>query len=431
MSRPVPVLDDAVIELDRSAPQAARRGGPARRRTRRQLGLLAAVLCVLATGAAAPAPRDRLVEVGAVALPAGADLVPAGPRVYVTAPVTGSTDRTITAYRSGTGDPLWTVRLAASEGDAVAVQRDDAGVLFTRTAIVAPQRGTVALHGDTGATRWSSDLAVSAGSGRYGLATGLAEAFRGTALRGVDLADGRERWRVELPFIATAQWAGPDTILVTSSRTVQLRDAATGAVRHEQRLGAVDGTGWQRAGGLLLARHREPGGLVVTGYAADDLQLRWRRTMPAGMLGVGDCGTVPCLLGDTGRWILDPATGEPGWQVAGARVLGHAGHLVEVAGADRDRLVPRRTRDPRDGGQLIDLAGWDDITEGDGPADPLILTRQEASGGSTIGVLTAGARAVTVLGRSAEPVSGCRAASRVLVCRTAGARLGLWTYPAP
>lgn len=245
-----------------------------------------------------------------------------------------------------------------SDGQLVALDARTGGVLWKADG-PKPAGSSAVVRRTWAATVWNPrglQLADLPGGRTALLVTGDAQA------RGVELSDGRELWRVDLPgscrsdvgTSSSGQLIGLDTC--SGPATVEFRDAATGVVRER----------WRPPGG--------PDELVVTPLGcrtgrSDCLALRTSGPGDAGgrgwLLGTGVPVAAPALdpagavlVGDQAVVVLDgvavgrsAATGAELWRSAGlgtARVLaGQPGrvHLLTEA----NELV---TLDPATGTQM-------------------------------------------------------------------------------
>ncbi|TNH31036.1 pyrrolo-quinoline quinone [Micromonospora orduensis] len=185
-----------------------------------------------------------------------------------------------------------------SDGRLVALDASSGRVLW-RAAGPAPAEGGAAPRRTGAATVWDPRglyLTDLADGRRVLVVTGTAEA------RGVQVADGRELWRVDLPgscrsdigTTVAGQLIGLDTCAGTAA--VEFRDAVSGLVRER----------WQ------------PPGLTTDGLVVSPLGCRTGRSDCSGLrtAGPGDAGGRGWLLGG-GEPLAAPALGTAGAALAG------------------------------------------------------------------------------------------------------------------
>jgi hypothetical protein len=457
----VDVSAEVLIELDPGAGVPVRPGAPPVHRYRRA-GLLVCALLVLSLAGAVPglAPlwrRDGLAPM------AGADSVfaVAGDVLYTSVASRG--ERTVSAWSVRPFRKRWTVALPAGDADRLELRSVPGRVLVR---VLRSDRGpsTTALDDRTGVPAWTVPRDVQPLPGghtglvqeqefdetdRYDEESGAAghlyfadtgAAYRRpptwSTLRGIDLADGRERWsqRLRGSVFAAPGAAAPASVVVvsahraaTASTTARLLDADTGHLHRERiveqsadsTLGGGGGIAAQVVDDLLVLERVEATGSTRIAYGLRDLAERWRLPYRdvSGMSRF--CAGVPCVETPYGLWMLDPATGAVRWKAPSAVDLtGRGGHALEVS-LDGTQPAPRRTVDAATGEPRVDLTAWPTFVEGAADA-PLVVAAPDDRGGTAFGVLPRGARAVRALGRAESLVSDCRADARIVACRADG-----------
>ncbi|MFF3852748.1 hypothetical protein [Micromonospora sp. NPDC002575] len=403
---------------------------------------LAGVLGLLLLASSTPVARPASAVLGGQL---GAEVVVLGGRVYLLAPEVGSNgSREVTAHatpaRAGDGvRPLWHTAVA-STGRLVGVQEQGGVTLLVDYQPAGVQ--TIAVDVATGERRWQqAGYPASAAGGGLLL---LGDDVERGELRSVDPASGRVRWsapgRLGRAAFADrdADGAAEQVALVTAAGGIEVRDAASGAVRASL---APPPGGWQGglqievAGDLLLASEQDEGEVRrVTAYGLAALDRRWALERPS--FGyAGACGAVLCASAYRGSELsgLDPATGEvrwtnPRWQsvfaVRGDRLLAIAD---ERAGGTASHLG---VLDAATGREVADLGRWD-LAFSRSPGGPHYGTRPDRAGGGLVVVELDLAGATARLRDVLPGAAGdCAADGRDIVCRRPAGTYGWWRLPA-
>jgi len=245
----------------------------------------------------------------------------------------------------------------------------------------------------------------------------------------VDLATGRERWRVTRPaggYLAEAG-SGPDypdwLVVLSTAGRLETYDAHTG-----RRLAASGGSARAGAiwpvGSLLLVSagagydaYRLPG-LQRLWHTGVDLSQSWMQT---------DCAEVICAFRQrSGMTVLDPADGHVLWDSdrwAYAEPLGR--YLVAISSAVEEDGPPLWVLDPRTGKALGNFGAWQGLGLAPGG---LLYGKREVRGQYQIfyGLLDPADRSVDVLGSADRVSNGCETGGGVLACRLVDASVAVW-----
>lgn len=268
----------------------------------------------------------------------------------------------------------------------------------------------------------------------------------GLVVRAVDLETGQLRWETPQLTAAMPALAGGDqpTILLTmpADGGVEVRDAATGTVRHRLDWPIDETIDVERVGDVVVVSRagNDPGATV---YQADLRRRLWSRSLPGPNPYLTGCGPVLCWPDtDTGTVAFDPATGKTLWRLPEQADLFSIGsRLVQVDGGWRFR----RIIDPWTGRSLGDLTGWRladyntlvsrvDGTNGtqvrtDLP--PLLLRLDAATQQTELGLFDADRSMVRSLGVLPYTLDQCVLADRFLACQTMDGQLRVLRYELP
>ena len=259
-------------------------------------------------------------------------------------------------------------------------------------------------------------------------ADGIALLSAADAEVAVDLATGRERWRVTRPAGGYLTEAGigagyPEWLVVLSDPgRLATYDAHTGrplATAPSARAGGI----WP-VGSLLIASadggfdaYRLPG-LRRLWHTTADLSRSWMQT---------DCAEVICAFRQpSGMTVLDPADGRVLWDSgawAYAEPLGR--YLLAISSAAEGDVPPLWVLDPRTGKALGNFGPWEGLGLAPGG---LIYGKREVRGGYQVfyGLLDPADRSVDVLGSAERVSSGCETGGGVLACRLVDASVAVW-----
>ena len=364
---------------------------------------LAVASGVLLLGCAAAAPAHPPLRDGAtVPAPAGAIVSVTGDTVVVSDPTVGSPDpgTTLTAYDLPSGAVRWSVTMPMTA--IYTAERAGDVFLITRRDELRRRAATTAVAADTGEVRWRRPGAVlTTGGAGIGLAVSEVRGVSGRGWRiegavvAVDLATGRPRWRADVPSTAVVQVA-PDpatALIIHDSGRFEVRDLGSGAARATRQLPPADYAedNPRIADGVLVLRHYQRSGAVLTGYDLGTLAPRWERIDRAREARWVNCPAGLCARTPDDHWTLDPADGRLSWQ------RGDGQPWRAIRGSD-DRLVLRDLDDQR----------------------TLVASEVAQAAPQVVGALPAG-------------VGDCRAGAATIVCRSAADSDGLAVYrlPAP
>ncbi|MFC8848364.1 MULTISPECIES: PQQ-binding-like beta-propeller repeat protein [unclassified Micromonospora] len=405
---------------------------------------LAGLLALFVLVSSAPVVRPASAVLGGRL---GVQVVVIGGRAYLLDPATpgSSAPREVTAHatpaRAGAAvRPLWRTPVFGS-GQLTGVQEHAGLVLFTEYPDGSAAE-TLAVDVATGERRWQQPGHPVPTVGGGLLLIG--EDIQRGELRSVDPPSGRVRWSVpsrlgRTTFHYRGEGGPADLVaLVTAAGRIELRDAASGAVRAG--LAAPPG-GWQGglqvdiAGDLLLAfEHDQREVRRVTAYGLGALDRRWALEQPQFGYAVG-CGGVLCASAYRGAGLsgLDPATGEvrwtvPRWQtvvaVRGDRLLAIAD---DQAGGTASHLG---VLDAATGREVADLGRWD-LAFSRTPGGPSYGTRPDRDGRGLV-VAELDLAGATVRLRDVLPgaAGDCAADGRDIVCRRESGTYGWWRLPA-
>ncbi|MFF5175665.1 hypothetical protein ACFY3U_23980 [Micromonospora sp. NPDC000089] len=389
-------MTEPLIELGdtRDEPQPRRRPPP-HRAPGGWVRLLSVLLaCALLAGSAPPAVP---ATVAGPPVPPGGSLLVTDATLLVVDPATAPPTMSAYDVTAPDGPPRWRHRVAPAggwvaeaAGDLLLIgERDALGRVLTTTARSAR----------TGDARWRrADRVHASDGGAVGVTESRSVLDPGRrvegAVRGVDLADGRNRWTMPIPSTAVVQLP-PGTgrlLVVHDSGVVRLHDLRDGAPVAQGRLPPADYApdNPQVIGGRLVLRHPTPGGPVVAGYDLPGLTRRWQAPVGAGEVTVSGCDGLVCVHDQQGRRALLPGTGAPAW--------------TWPAGGMWRAVPPARPDHP--GPALLLRPAAD--------GDRRLVAVADRSGVRVGGVLPAGA-------------TGCRAVPAGLVCRAPGGRVALWS----
>jgi hypothetical protein len=440
--------EDAVIDLGLLAPPATRtppdnpvrqlRAWWVRRRQRLACALVATLLLVTAAGSA-PQLADGMVT---IALP---------PTGYGRFEVVGDllfVARSATiwqAYELPAGERRWSLRRPAGAPLGLVA---GGGLLLDR------------LYGSFGATRDPATGAVLLSPGQVRASSGVATVRTvpgaETALASSDYRlyrDASPHPRFGQPATGQlAAWLVGDPLVVVRisvAGLLELRAPATGEVLASRAL-PVDASPARPAAafdGTLVLQREHPGGLSLQGYDVDTLAASWERSLPRGgdrAVWVERCGPMLCihrqqandpttfvdpltgwLLTATGTEVVDPATGRTAWVAAGQTQLHPVGD--RFLAYHRDGTLAA-VMDARTGRPLRQLAGWRALVPvaATGDGSPLVLTRTDQTGHTSLARLDLATLALTGAGVLPGQPDACQPFSTGLVCRH-GHRLRVWT----
>jgi outer membrane protein assembly factor BamB len=449
----------ALIELDLDAPP----GRPAEHRPPppwryRHLGLVAALVMLLALGGAAPSGGTFWRELGLIPAEAGteATIQMAGGRVFTV--VADGRNRILTAWDlQPSPHRLWNAEVPISasfdpvNGVFGVVRVERAGDLLLLSAGLS----STILDPDTGSVRWTTParvIPVSDGtavvterifrpgtlydqeSGDPGMLYFSADGqphveppIR-TEVRGLDLATGAVLWRATPGGSVTAEAVGGDdrpAVLITASDRLSLRDARTGAVLREAELPQEDGSGPGTSDVLddvVLIGYPEAG--RQAGYDTRTLERLWTRDLADDGRAPVDCAGLLCAAeGDEVR-VLDRRTGRAVWSVPSEADLTARSGWVVMREPSSGALSA--VADPATGRPLLSVSGWTGEVEGF-TSRVLLLWRDDASGGRAFGAVLPGRPEVRTLGVADGSGGDCGGDDRYVVCRDVRG-LRVWAY---
>lgn len=426
-------------------------------------------LLVLSAGGAAPAPAPPLREVHTASL-GPLDTYHLDGDLLVTATPSAGADqpgRRITGYGLVEGRRLWTEEFDVSPRIGTGATLASGSLVISEGPEEGPRR-TTAVDPQTGERRWSVPYSLTISPGEpIALAyehifapesrlrpgqreetaaqTYLSEGHRyteppiGVIVRAVDLGTGRVRWespRLDTNVLLPAAADQPAALLTTSAGGgVEVRDLATGAVRHRLDWPGGELGGAGRIGDVVAVWRFGPDQGVVA-YSADLRQRRWSRSLPDPDSFVTTCGPVLCWPDRSSTVAIDPATGETSWRIPERLHPFSHGPWLVTRDDDWERL--HRIVDPVTGRTAGDLGGWqfaDDGWMGPGRIDPdrppLLLKPNPVAQRTEFGLLDPAEPTVRPLVVVPHAVRGCQVARRFLACRSADGQLRVWRYEPP
>jgi hypothetical protein len=374
----------------------------------------------------------------------------AGDRIFVLAHGRGSSGGTVTAFPLPQGAPRWTATLAEPRVDAIQLV-PSAGVLLAWSYSDQTGSRVTALDQNTGRTLWrmadapAGDLRLE--TGQMLLVTSGPEGL--TGVRMIDLRSGRPVWSRSPPpganlSVVQTPAGGTSTgriVLQLPDGAAQVLDEDSGKILATGKLPAPPpiqrSSGPSQAsvsaiGDQVLFTDVRLNDTVVTAYGLSDMTRRWQVTVPVRAFGVGPCGPVLCVQGDTGTAAVDPSSGAIRWQAdwAGAWPLGP--WLAAITNDNRgERAALIR---PRDGQTLLDLGRWR-VPWMPRPGGPMLMVADQPGRlGAWLGVLDTPGLAIRPLGWLPEAVRDqCRfgsATSTYLACGTVHGYTRVWQYRA-
>ena len=475
-SAPVPLVIDLGLRPAGAADADAGAGdpdpagpGPSRAGTLRWAGVLLAVVAVLASPAAQPAPEPRLELLYRLAHTWRGFAVGEESLYELVATPTG---RALTAYRLDDGLHRWTVPVpvaVSGEAEWVEVAGDVPIVTGPDPTDDDPNALVVrALDPGNGRVRWSrpgSPGVPAARSGGEWLAMyrelpGEDDTLgpRATEVSAVHIASGRALWsfRTEVGVLSVFDrgwpWTGgepPEHITTLAPDGLLARHhLATGTEVARVGTAAVrpDNNHLQPAGGLLFLWHGPDAQRRLAVYDATTLEHRWT----AADLGTGgnasDCGPVVCLTRDGPEPRLDGldrATGRVVWSVPcadhTARVCYIEVHPLPAVGGLAVRYEPRGREgreassvllDPATGRPVRDLYGWFPLWQVTGSdqilyrVEPTSWRADRSSDQIRLGRLRAGLAGIEALGT--VRAGWCDRNGSYVICAIDGVQVEVW-----
>ncbi|MDP9796945.1 outer membrane protein assembly factor BamB [Catenuloplanes nepalensis] len=399
-------------------------------------------LCLLVTVAASVPLSRRLSLTGAVPVPAGADYTLTDRRLYT---LSGGRDRVVSAFTLN-GQRLWQAK-SRFTGDVVFQEAGD--MLLVTGVNRSGQPETLGVDALTGTQRWTRpEQVVPLADGRTGLVTTplfhgdvppgatVVEDLNGnlinvaptsTALRAVDLTDGRDLWSETFGGSARrSMLPGTAEVVVAEPAGVQVLDARTGAVRRSVALDggfAIDELLVSER--LIIVQQGRRGGGHTYAFRPDTLEQAWRIQLPGNMaLGFG-CEDVPCVTDMSTIRVLDPATGAVAYEIPAATLLRIGGHtLIDPQSSTVDLRVITAAD-----GASTPLTGWELVLPNLGPAAdrsaaPALLTRED-DGRAWLAALDASGTPKE-LGSLAPQILDCQSALTTIACRTGPQEIRTW-----
>ncbi|MFC0531101.1 outer membrane protein assembly factor BamB family protein [Phytohabitans kaempferiae] len=426
------------LGLEREPPVQRLRDWGRRPKRWRPLALALVAALLLAVTGSGPAPAPRLALNASLPLDRHTDFVVLGDRLYVST-ADPEPDRSpaehrwrLSAYELPGGRPLWTAPYASSVEQFVDVQHADGMVLVTGLVsgdgIATP---TTAVEAATGRPLWTLPARVAvADDRRTGLVSGWTRPGEppGPAVRAVDLATGRDLWKADFSQAATVRPVPNGLALVViggdAGGRAEVRDVRTGAVRASRDV-PTPASGPAIAvsvGDSLLLGYQDGGGARgIAAYAAETLELRWRRTITEDdVRRFGPCGSLVCTPGIGGVQAIDAVTGELVWQTRGVELVVDVGGILVA-----DGLV---AIDPESGRTLF---GLETLQTGLSPRPEhglVSVGRAVGEERSWLSIARPHTAAPRPLGAVPVRVTDCAAGERSVVCRVPTDRLSIWTY---
>ncbi|GAB7043085.1 MULTISPECIES: outer membrane protein assembly factor BamB family protein [Catenuloplanes] len=398
-------------------------------------------LCLLATVAASVPLHRALSLTGSVTVPAGTDFTLTDRRLYT---MQAGREPVVSAFTL-TGQRLWQAR-SRFTGD---VSFQEAGDMLLVTGVNrSGQPETLGVDALTGTQRWTRpEQVVPLADGRTGLVT--TPLFHGdvppgatvvedadgnlinvaptsTALRAVDLTDGRDLWSERFGGSARRTLLpGTAEVVVAEPAGVKVLDARTGAVRRSVALDggfAIDEL--LVSPQLIIVQQGRRGGGHTYAFRPDTLEQAWRIQLPGNVaLGYG-CDDVPCVTDMSTVGVLDPETGAVAYRIPAATLLRLGGHtLISPQAAGLDLSVVTAPD-----GRATPLPGWKLLLPNLDPAGrstaPALLTR-EGDGRAWLAALDRSGTPKE-LGSLAPEILDCQSASMTVACRTGLQEIRTW-----
>jgi outer membrane protein assembly factor BamB len=396
--------------------------------------LLVAVLVLISVTASAAPPPPVLSELLSLRVGPADSYSITGPALLAQAGGTlSSYDLADGARQWRITTPMPTYRIRLGEGVA----------LLRPWGIGPGQPRTIAVDVSSGANRWARSGTVMTIPGSPALLAVSGVRTVDTvgrrierAVVSVDPVSGATLWQVRVPSTAVLMGvpgpagAPPRMLLVHDDRTMAVHDLTTGRLLARALLPPADYGPENPAvsGGLIVLRHPDGWGSVISAYDPVTLALRWSR--PAG--GTYDpvaCGPLVCLAGSDGVQAVDPANGAIRWWQPGWHGMEQRGGLL-VAYASPDGLSdPVGIVDPATGHVLVDLHGWGPLTSIGGDGGELLVARVVEAGARTIVATARPGDAQPRLLADLPPGTGdCQTVPNRLICRSSSGELIVWAY---
>jgi hypothetical protein len=430
------------LGLDREPPVARLRDWGRRPGLWRPVALALVAVSLFALTTSGPAPAPSLTLAASLALDRRTDFVVFGDRLYVSE---ASPERAgppaehrwlLSAYELPSGRPLWTAPYESSVEQFVDVQPADGLILVTGLVggegISTP---TTAVDTASGRVRWTLPTRVAvADDGRTGVIGGLRRPGEptGSTVRAVDLTTGRDLWKASFPAPTTVRPV-PDgrAVTVTNGHRLgraEVRDVRTGDVLASRAVlppGAGPNISVTVGDSLLLGYQEEGGVPGIAAYAADTLQLRWRRPVTEDdVRRFAPCGALVCTPGVGGVEAIDPATGALVWHSTDADAVFDLGGVL-VADAQPAGLA---AVDPATGRTLFDLGGLENAPSPRTGHGLISVRRTIGDDRSWLSIAKPHAAAPRPLGVMPYRVWDCVAGERSVACRVPDDKLSIWTY---
>jgi hypothetical protein len=245
----------------------------------------------------------------------------------------------------------------------------------------------------------------------------------------VDLATGRERWRMTQPVNGYIAEAGSDTgypdwlVVLSDAGRLETYDAHTGrrlaAVARSRGAGVI----WPVGSFLLVSAVGGYDAYTLPGlrrlwHTGADLSQSWMRN---------DCAGVICTFRQqSGMTVLDPADGHVLWESERWEYAEPVGRYLLAVSSALDGDVPRLwVLDPRTGKGLGNFGAWRGLGLAPGGR---FYGQREAGGRYQLfyGLLDPADLSVDVLGSADRVSSGCETGGGVLACRLVDASVAVW-----
>jgi hypothetical protein len=391
------------------------------------LGALSVVMLALLAGAAYQAPPQQPTVIPARL---GDTFTLDGDLMYVIG--TGGVDsfdevrdRVITTYRLPSVHVVSRTTVPVP-GTVVNVQQAGSTVVVGYQLDATGGQATVAYPAGGGPMLWKRTARFVSAS----VADGIALLSDDDGDVAIDLATGRERWRVGRPaagFLAEsgAGFGYPDWLVAFSDAHLRSWDAHTGLPIASATVPSdhLDGMIWPVSSFLLI----NAGAGGFEGYHLPELRRLWHTPVDLRQSWMQtDCGSVICAFRQQrGMSVLDPADGHLLWdsdQWAYAEPLGP--YLLATAGGEERASLS--VLDPRTGRLFGDFGTWQGLgVAGD---TGLIWGQRDVPGSYQVfyGRLDPTDRSVEVLGRADRVSGGCETGAEVMVCRLVDASVAVW-----
>ncbi|HEY6596253.1 MAG TPA: PQQ-binding-like beta-propeller repeat protein [Asanoa sp.] len=352
-----------------------------------------------------------------------------GDRLFATRS-NGAAAWTLAAVELPDGRELWRTPYDVHGGRIVRIATVGEIVLAVGGDNGGEARRSIAYEAASGRRLWTVDDDVVALADDR---TGIVSRDGGTGLVGLDLRTGRRLWTAALPgpsVVEPLDRADGRLLVLARSGTVQLRDAARGAVLRavepfdagQVPIAAVP------VGGAAVLWYVGAGGTGIVGLDPQTLAVRWWHEHPVEGGGFAACAALLCVSGDGGVDALDPSDGRLVWHTDPARYVVDLGAQLVVLDEASGGIGAVRTVDPATGMTVSDLSGWRTGTRG---GDPVLALTPAGDGYTVLAVLGPPSGVVHSLGAVPGVALSCQRGRTAVVCRMTTGELRIWRLGRP